>query len=164
MSTNTEPIAACIFSEDRVYRYNWARRLSNEPGRMLCIGVNPSKADEDRSDNTVTRCCNFARRFGYGVLEMANLNAFRATDPKDMKAASDPVGPDNDFHLREAIRRCDLIVPAWGIHGAFMDRDQEVLEIIRREGKVPYCFGKTKDGYPRHPSRLANSTELVRYL
>lgn len=161
----TEPIAACIFSEDRVYRYLWARRLSDKPGRALCIGVNPSKADEYRSDNTVTRWCNFVRRFGiaYGVAEMANLNAFRATDPANMKVASDPVGPDNDRYLREAIRRCDLVVPAWGIHGAFMDRDHEVLEIIRQERKYVYCFGKTKDGYPRHPSRLANNTELVRY-
>ena len=161
----TEAIAACIFSEDRVYRYNWARRVSNEPTRMLCIGVNPSKADEDRSDNTVTRCCNFARRFGYGygVLEMGNLNAFRATDPAIMKAAIDPVGPDNDEYLREAIRRCNLIVVCWGIHGVFMDRDQAVLKMIRQEHKTAYCFGKTKDGYPRHPSRLANNTELVRY-
>ncbi len=163
MPTNTEPIAACIFSEDRVYRYNWARRVSDDPGRMLCIGVNPSKADEDRSDNTITRCCNSARGFGYGVLEMANLNAFRATDPKDMKAAHDPVGPDNDEYLREAIRRCDKIVLGWGIHGAFMDRDMQVLEMIRQEHKTAYCFGKTKGGYPRHPSRLANSTELVRF-
>ncbi len=159
----TEPIAACIFSEDRVYRYNWARRVSDNPGRMLCIGVNPSKADEDRSDNTITRCCNFARRFGYGVLEMGNLNAFRATDPRDMKAASDPVGPDNDDYLTHAIWRCDLIVVGWGIHGAFKERDHKVLDFIRLAGKIPYCLGKTKDGYPRHPSRLANNTELVRY-
>ncbi|KKN78150.1 hypothetical protein LCGC14_0353770 [marine sediment metagenome] len=159
----TEPIAACIFSEDRVYRYNWARRVSNQPGRMLCIGVNPSKADEDRSDNTVTRCCNFARREGYGVLEMANLNAFRATDPKIMRAASDPVGPDNDRYLLEAIRRCDVIVVAWGIHGAFMGRDLEVFRLIGQERKNAFCFGLTNGGFPRHPSRLANNTELVRY-
>lgn len=147
-----------------MYRYGWARRLSSQRGRMLCIGVNPSKADEDRSDNTVTRCCNFARHFGYGVLEMANLNAFRATDPKIMKAANDPVGPDNDRYLREAIRRCDIIVAAWGIHGAFMHRDMEVLGLIGQEHKNVYCFGTTTGGYPRHPSRLANNTELVRYL
>ena len=164
MSTNTEPIAACIFSEDRVYRYNWTRRVSNDPGRMLCIGVNPSKADEYRSDNTITRGCNFAKRFGYGVFEMGNLNAFCATDPRDMKAASDPVGPDNDRYLMEAIRRCELIVSCWGIHGAFGDRDMEVLRLIGQERKNVYCFGTTKNGYPRHPSRLANNTELVRYL
>lgn len=158
-----EPIAACIFSEDRVYRYNWARRLSNNLARMLCIGVNPSKADEYRSDNTITRSCNFARRFGYGVLEFGNLNAFRATDPKIMKAASDPVGPDNDRYLREAIQRCGLIVVGWGIHGAFMKRDQTVLSMISSENKEIYCFGTTNGGFPRHPSRLANNTELVRY-
>ena len=160
----TEPIAACIFSEDRIYRYNWARRVSDDPGRMLCIGVNPSKADEYRSDNTITRCCNFAQRFGYGVLEMGNLFAFRATDPAIMKAVRDSVGPNNDQYLLEAIRRCDLLVVGWGIHGAFRKRDQDVLELIRQTRKYVYCFGKTKNGYPRHPSRLANNTELVRYL
>ncbi len=160
----TEPIADCLFSEDRVYRYNWARRVSDKPGRALGIFVNPSKADEYRSDNTITRWCNFVRRFGYGVAEVGNLHGFRATDPKDMKAASDPVGPDNDRYLREALQRCGLIVVGWGIHGAFMDRDQKVEKlIISSTNRQLYCFGKTKDGYPRHPSRLANNTELVRY-
>ena len=156
----TEQFATCIFSEDRIYRYLWERQVSGDPGRCLFIGVNPSKANEQRSDNTITRSCGFARRFGYGVLEMANLNAFRATDPKIMKVAHDPVGPDNDYYLTEAIRRADLIIVCWGIHGAYMDRAEEVLTLIMYESKRPYCLGKTLEGFPRHPSRLANNTEL----
>lgn len=159
----TEPIATAIFSEDRVFRYNWARLLSDKPGRALLIGVNPSKADEYRSDNTVTRWCNFVQRFGYGIAEVGNLHGFRATDPANMKAAYDSVGPYNDWYLIEAIRRCDLVVVGWGIHGAFMERDEEVLNLIILENKSPYCLGKTKEGFPRHLSRLANNAELVRY-
>lgn len=158
-----EPYATCIFSEDRVYRYSWERQISDHPGRCLFIGVNPSKADEKRSDNTITRSCGFARRWWFGTLEFGNLHAFRATDPAIMKAANDPVGPLNDHYLTQAIRRAHLVVVCWGIHGAFMDRAQEVLNLIVMENKSPYCLGKTLKGFPRHPSRLANNTELVRY-
>lgn len=150
----SEQIADCIFSEDRLYRYNWTRRISDKPGRCLFIALNPSKADEYRSDNTVTRGCKIVDAWDIGVFEMGNLFAYRATNPADMKAATDPVGPENDRFLREAIRRNPLIVVCWGVHGDFMDRDHEVLRLIEYEGKRPMCLGTTLAGFPRHPSRL----------
>lgn len=48
-------------------------------------------------------------------LVMLNLFAFRATSPRDMKAAGDPVGPLNDAALlRETNREGAVILCAWG--------------------------------------------------
>lgn len=76
------------FSLDRVYRYHLWRRLKREGcGSVAFIGLNPSTADEQKDDPTVRRCIGFARAWGYDRVEMLNLFAFRAKDPREMYAA-----------------------------------------------------------------------------
>ena len=54
---------------------------------------------------TVRRAMGFARSFGGSGLLMCNAFAFRATLPRDIKAAQDPIGVDNDKWLVEAAGR-----------------------------------------------------------
>ena len=61
----------------------------------MVIGLNPSTADETTNDPTVRRCIGFSRRWGFAGLEMLNLFAFRATDPRVMLRAFNPVGARN---------------------------------------------------------------------
>ena len=81
---------------------------------MLFVGLNPSTADETNDDPTIRRCIAFAREWGYARLHMANLFAFRATEPRDMMNASDPIGPENDKHLLTLANDSILTVAAWG--------------------------------------------------
>ena len=59
----------------------------------------------------------FAKAWGYSTLSVRNLFAFRATEPKELLKASDPVGPNGDAELAAA-RTADLVVCAWGASGA----------------------------------------------
>lgn len=43
-------------------------------------------------------------------MKVPNPFACRATGPPVLKAVVDPVGPDNDRHLREVCRRATLAV------------------------------------------------------
>jgi hypothetical protein len=148
------------FSPCRTWRYSLTRRWADGPA-MLVVGLNPSTADEVVSDPTITRCIGFARREGLAGLTMANLFAYRATDPDDMKAAPDPVGPENDVWLEQLAACHDVRVAAWGVHGAYLNRAGDVLT---RELLGPtVCFGTTMDGFPRHPLYLASNTPLVPY-
>ena len=106
---------------------------------MAFIGLNPSTADEIKNDSTVTRCENFAFEWKYGGVFMLNIFAFRATDPRRMKAAPDPVGPDNDAYILRVADKAGLIVAAWGNHGAYMYRDLAVRELLFH--KDVYCLG-----------------------
>lgn len=145
------------FSEDRVYRYSLSRAWG-EP-RVLFIGLNPSTADETEDDPTIRRCVNFARAWGYDGMVMANLFAYRATDPKVMLAADDPVGPENDERLRDLHSRCCLTVACWGAGGAHRGRDREVIDML---GYLDiWCLGFTKAGHPRHPLYLRKDTMPV---
>lgn len=152
-----------ILSEDRVYRYQLWREWPSGEGFALFIGLNPSTADETNDDPTIRRCINFAKNWGYQALCMANLFAFRATEPLEMKAATDPVGPDNDQHLTQLIEEASVIVAAWGINGDHQNRDKQVLELIRSLGKSITCLGLTSGGMPRHPLYIKNKQELVSF-
>ena len=135
------------FSPCRTYRYSLTRGWDDTLPCVMFIGLNPSTADETKDDPTIRRCIQFAKDWGFGGLIMANLFAFRATDPKDMKRAADPVGPDNDSWLRELKDRAGLVIAAWGAHGTFAERSEKVLAMFPDAG----CLGKTANGQPKHP-------------
>lgn len=99
-----------IISKDKIYRYKLSRTWDSTKPTILFIGLNPSIADENVDDPTITRCINFAKDWGYGTLLMANLFAFRSTYPKDIYLIDDPIGKDNDHYLLECVTQSDLIV------------------------------------------------------
>lgn len=150
-----------LFSACRMYRYCLWRIWDRETARMMFIGLNPSTADEFNDDPTIRRCVGFAKRWGYGGLIMTNIFAFRATDPKEMKAVKDPIGPDNDEYLFSISCGKPLIILGWGDHGEFMDRGMQVIEILQH----PNCpdlnhFGLTQKGNPRHPLYLPYDSQV----
>jgi hypothetical protein len=122
--------------------------------------LNPSTADEISDDNTVRRCINFSKDWGYGGFCMTNIFAFRATDPRDMKAQEDPVGPDNDKWLLSVYKDAGLVVAAWGTHGGFLERDKQVLKLL---GQIQ-CLGVNQDRSPKHPLYLKKNCEPKPYM
>ena len=82
------------FSACRKYRYALWRTWDESKPYVMIIGLNPSTADENKNDPTITRCINFAKSWGYGGVCVTNLFAFRATVPSDMKTSNDPIGTE----------------------------------------------------------------------
>lgn len=147
----TKPPAA--FDPTRTYRYSLYREWGDPSHKAVFVMLNPSTADEVRLDPTVTRCCGYARRWGYGCIEVVNIFALRSTDPKGLLAVEDPVGPENDRHILAAVADAALVVAAWGVHGALQGRDRIVRGLLA-DRCVLYCLGTTKDGHPKHPLYL----------
>jgi hypothetical protein len=151
------------FSPCRRYRYALFRTWgAQREGAVMFVGLNPSTADETTNDPTVRRCIGFATRWGYGGLIMTNAFAYRATDPKEMKAAAEPVGPDTDEWLKRLAPQAAAIVVAWGVHGAHRERDKAVLKVL--EPWPLLCLGRTKAGQPRHPLMLRADEQPRRFL
>ncbi|KIC77383.1 DUF1643 domain-containing protein [Streptococcus constellatus] len=138
-----------IISKDKIYRYKLSRTWGSTKPTILFIGLNPSIADENIDDPTITRCINFAKDWGYGTLLMANLFAFRSTYPKDIYLIDDPIGKDNDHYLLECVTQSDLIVACWGNNGTYMNREKVIKELVPNL----YCLQKNKNGTPHHPLR-----------
>ena len=153
------------FSRDRRYRYWLEAKMSDRDGVCLFLMLNPSRADETRSDPTVTRCKGFVRVWGYGVLWVCNLFAMRSPRPEVLKQSPDPVGRMNDGHIMRRARGADSVVCAWGNDGQHLDRGESVLRMLEDEGLSDkmYHFGMTKKGQPRHPLYLKATTAPVRF-
>lgn len=135
------------FSPDRIHRYALWRTWDKTLGVAMFLCLNPSTADEIQNDPTVTRCINYAKRWGYGGMIMSNIFAFRATDPADMKAAKDPIGPENDKWLIKLSKEADIIIAAWGNHGKFMNRGPAVLKLLNNL----HYLEMNNTGNPKHP-------------
>lgn len=141
------------------YRYSLWRKWG--PGATcMFVGLNPSTADATLDDPTIRRCVGFAKAWGYGALMMTNLFAFRSTLPSTMKAAIDPVGPDNDLHLRAAYFNSGVVIAAWGAHGTHKRRDVQVRALLPHL----HYLRLTKDGHPGHPLYLPASLKPVPWV
>lgn len=151
---------SAVFSDCRLYRYALSRIWNDSVPSAMFIGHNPSTADETQDDPTVRRCINYAHAWGYGGLIMTNIFAFRATDPKVMKAESDPVGAANDAWLRVLANTAGVVVAAWGCHGIHLKRNYAVCLML--PGVLHY-LRLTNDGHPAHPLYLPKTLTPTRW-
>lgn len=139
---------------DGPYRYDLWRTWNPAARPSVCAWVmlNPSTADVTADDPTVRRCIAYARAWGHDGITVRNLFALRATDPRDLLAAADPVGPDNDAWLSARLTGVDRVVVAWGtgrypnLAGGRWRRVAELLAPHR-----PVCLRAAADGQPVHP-------------
>lgn len=153
---------SALFSDDEVYRYSLSRDVDELLGEGTCVfvGLNPSTADAVNDDPTIRRCVRFSRDWGYARLVMVNLFAFRATNPRRLLSAIDPVGPENDRVLEQDLAGAAIVIAAWGAGGnADPARVETVLGMIAE----PYCLGVTELGMPRHPLYLPASARPIRF-
>lgn len=156
----SESTSGATFSPCKLYRYTLWRRWDS--GQIFnVIACNPSTADEVKSDPTCTRLQNRAKELGYGCLVVTNIFAFRSTDPAGLRTAGDPVGHDNDAVIVEQAKRAGIVIAAWGIHGAYLDRAAKVLGLLR--GIRLHCFGVTQDKLPKHPLYVPYSQKPIIY-
>ncbi len=139
------------YSDCEDYRYSLTRVWDEAGTKALFIMLNPSTATEVQNDPTVERCERRARTLGFGAFRVLNIFAFRATDPRDMRAAADPVGPLNDAAIRDSLPWADQVICAWGTHGAHLSRGPQVEVLLRAADRPLFHLGLTKDGHPKHP-------------
>jgi hypothetical protein len=162
------PSTYAKISDDGLYRYTLGRRWSQDlsDGAAVFVMLNPSTADAAVDDPTIRRCIGFAKALGYGGLHVVNLYAFRATKPADLWRAADPIGPDNDEHLREtfkaAAREGRAVIAAWSANAQPL-RAEFVGALARAAGVTLQALGFTKDGAPRHPLYLRADAEPQTY-
>jgi hypothetical protein len=135
--------------------------------------LNPSTADADNDDPTIRRCIGYAKEWGFGGIYVVNLFGVRATNPKYLFTAPDPVGAENKYWCETAwdlskykYEACGLapapIIAAWGRNGSYMDMENTMLGWMDENLVKPMCL--SKDGCkPRanHPLYLPKSLRPI---
>ena len=140
-----------VYSDCEKYRYSLTRIWDNQGRKALFIMLNPSTATEVQNDPTVERCERRARALGFGGFRVTNIFAWRDTDPKKMRAATDPIGPHNDAAILDSCPWADQILCAWGAHGAHRERGKSIESSLRNTELPLHHLGLTKAGHPKHP-------------
>lgn len=151
--------AGATFTPCRRWRYTLWRRWDAAKPVANFLMLNPSTADEVKLDPTCARARDYAERWGYGALIVTNVFAWRATDPARMKAAEDPVGPGNDAAIVKAAKESEIVVCAWGNHGAFQDRSARVRGLLKKT-KL-HVLRVNANGEPAHPLYLPGRLEPI---
>lgn len=157
--TKGDAPSTAVYSDCEAYRYSLTRIWEPAGKRVVFVMLNPSTATEVQNDPTIHRCEQRARTLGFGGFRAVNIFALRATDPRDMKAAADPEGAHNSAALEEAALWADMLIAAWGVHGAHLDQGPRTFERLRAAGHTLYHLGLTKEGHPRHPLYLSYATK-----
>ena len=146
-----------LFSPCTHYRYTLWREWIGGSGTCAFIGLNPSTATDTIDDPTIRRCSRYAQAWGYQTYLMLNLFAWRDTDPRRMKSASDPVGPLNDDVLVDQAQQASIVIAAWGAHGTFNGRSDAVRQMMNDADVTLHYLALTKDGHPGHPLYLKST-------
>lgn len=149
-------IKGAIIDETGKYRYSLWRIWDEAKPLVVFVMLNPSTADAEEDDPTIRRCMNYARDWGCGGIEVVNLFAYRATDPKELAKVADPVGPLNQKHILQALQDAGekgIIIAAWGAAGIGLNRTRAIANYLKLVPEIQ-CLAVTKYGHPKHPLYL----------
>lgn len=161
--TKDDAASTAVYSDCECYRYSLTREWAPTAKRVLFVMLNPSTATEVQNDPTVERCERRARHLGFGGFRVTNIFAWRDTDPRNMRRADDPVGPQNDVTLMNGAEWADQIIAAWGTHGAHRNRGPDVLARLLQQPTPVFHLGLSKAGHPKHPLYLPYTQQPVAF-
>lgn len=145
--------------------------LTKEGNKTLVVfGVNPSTANEQNSDPTITKVMGFADRNGFDGFIMLNLYPQRCTNPTDLdKEINEELHRQNLEEIRLSV--CDMEKPVvlFGFGDTINLRPylkrcfKEIINVLATYNPQWKNIGTlTKNGNPRHLSRVSY-TELTNF-
>lgn len=128
---------------------------------LLVIGLNPSTANRERSDPTITRVERVADRHGFDSFVMLNLYPVRATHLMSLDTKCDRAAFRRNLQQIEgAISRSEapVVWAAWGNlilkRTYFVDACVVLCDRLGQHVDWRHFGELTASGHPRHPSRL----------
>jgi hypothetical protein len=157
-----------IFSTpNRQYRYLLWRCWEPSLPQLTFVLCNPSTAGglvngHLDNDDTVNRLVEIAIANGAGGFTLANVVAH--IEPKSASLRSEGLeGPENQVHLRAALRLSNKVVVGWGCSQLIRSRATRLLRSVA--GQELWCVGTNSvSRTPMHPlQRGPKRTQLVRF-
>jgi hypothetical protein len=152
-------------SECGAYRFTLTRKWDERP--MLLVAMfNPSEADHQVDDPTITMVCHIAAHNGYGGIVVVNGIPLRSSTPDEPVRLTNHWDTLHEWHYRDRlhqnlgiitaeVERAGAVLLAWGALADrcadWFDNVLDEIECALPEGVPLLCLGKTGGGYPLHP-------------
>jgi hypothetical protein len=155
-------------SEDNSLRYALGTAGTNP---LVVIGLNPSTADKEKSDQTITRVMGIADRAKKDSFIMINLYPLRSTSPDNLPKEFNSEYHKTNLEIIDATlkdyQEIDVLVGYGdniGIRPYLWDCLKDIVQTINQHKVNWYKIGSvTKNGNPRHPSRISNAEDLTAF-
>ena len=142
-----------IFSDCNKYRYKLTveNNCKNGDQTVCVIMQNPSVANSKIADRSAQFLEKLIFQKGYDefkdVKTLIIVNQFAYVKTNDFVDSEDNIGPDNDLHIRDAVKGSDMVLIAWGASNGYDKRKKNINSIVSQyTDKILY---QTK----AHPSR-----------
>lgn len=150
---------------------NKARFLLGEKGdrTLTCIGINPSTAEPDKLDNTLTTVKRFSYDLGYDSWLMLNVYPQRSTNPNKLDETINHYYHLENLKQIESILLSSGIFDIWAAWGTNIKKRKYLLsclnDIVSLTSKYSvkwYSIGiKSKEeGHPHHPLYLSKNLKI----
>lgn len=149
------------FDRTGKYRYRLWRTWNDRLPNAAIVMLNPSAANQSVDDPTIRSCIRIAGALSFGGIEVVNLFAYCTAHPRQLRNVRAPIGKENDRYITEACASSASVIVAWGNYGDWLNRDEEVIALLNEYSWLPFCFGTTNRGEPRHPLYLSSTTGLM---
>ena len=150
-------------SLDERYRYRLWRTVGPGARSVTWVMLNPSTADASQDDPTIRKCKEFTRRWGFDRMEVVNLFAWRATNPKELPKVDEPIGLENNETILARALASEWVIAAWGSDKFAVQRARTVTRMLTGAGVHLRCLRKSKDGHPYHPLYLPYGSMPITY-
>lgn len=159
--------AWAVQSADNQYRYLLGRMWQPQKPQWLWMMLNPSDA-RVLDDPTIRKVRGFTVRGGGGGFVVCNLLAYSDSRPRMVEqalaAGIDIAGEHNVQAVRWALDVCGPTrIAAWGCvpeRLALAAYGARTVFLGRPPGTA-LCFGRNRDGSPKHPSRIGYDTPMT---
>lgn len=160
------------------YRWTLTRTWDDRPNLVVCM-FNPSTADAEVDDPTISLVCQIASHNGFGGIVVVNGIPLRSSLPGPAIAMTN-WDKTQDWYARDKLQhnlaiivgeveKAGAVLIAWGaladrcdlwFDNVLEDIDAACFRGMHKDPAPVYCLGKTKAGYPKHP--LARGKHKVR--
>lgn len=131
----------------------------NSGKTAVVIGLNPSTADSEKSDNTLTRTARYLWQYGMGRVTMINLYETVSISPDGIHSKH-----LCDLNRHQSLfEKADMIVIAWGVGNEYKEAKVKAEALLLQYKEKVYCIERKSGNRPAHPSRISYGDKLVYY-
>ena len=154
--------SGATFNEDRTHRLCLWRIWDESKPFLQLIGLNPSTANETAPDPTIRRIIQLAKFNGYGGIYMTNLFTVISANPDILENYNGHSSwlYDRDILLSVKLK-CKDVAFVWGNFKVARNRAADCIWEFSHCNAL--CFGRNKNGSPKHPLYLKGNTKLIKY-
>lgn len=159
-------------TEKNIYRYYYYEKLeNNNPLHATIVMMNPAFADFEDPDNTIKNIKNYLNNEkdailkhlpnihnNFGSFDIINLYPIRMPKSEKLNEFLELTKIETEKHqkfVKEYLSKIDknhIVIAAWGDD----KKDNELARKLFADLDIKfYCYGLTKNGYPKHFSSLA---------